>query len=114
MLSPSGMPHPKDRSGLTRGQLLRGAAAAAAGVGVAGGLAACENTTTPIGACEDGSGAAASPLVVAKPVGPGGLPLPRNDNSVTWAVTEDNPKIKDGLPPEKGATLKLYNYPDYI
>jgi spermidine/putrescine transport system substrate-binding protein len=81
---------------------------------VAGGLAACENTTTPIGACEDGSGAAASPLVVPKPVGPGGLPLPRNDNSVTWAITDENPPIKNGLPQEKGATLKLYNYPDYI
>jgi spermidine/putrescine transport system substrate-binding protein len=114
MLSPSGMRHPKDRSGLTRGELLRGAAATAAGVGVAGGLAACENTTTPIGACEDGSGAAASPLVVSKPVGPGGLPLPRNDNSVEWAVVDDNPPIKDDLPREQGATLKIFNYPDYI
>ncbi len=76
MSVPPGMPHPKDRSGLTRGQLLRGAAAAAAGVGVAGGLAACENTTTPIGVgCEPGAeGGSGSPLVEAKPVGPGGLP----------------------------------------
>ncbi len=108
------MGHPKDRSGLTRGELLRGAAAAAAGVGVAGGLAACENTTTPIGACEDASAAGGSPLVVAKPVGPGGLPLPRTDNSVTWAITDDNPRIKDGLQPETGSTLHLFNYPDYI
>lgn len=114
MLSPSGMGHPKDRSGLTRGELLRGAAAAAAGVGVAGGLAACENTTTPLGACEDASAAGGSPLVEPKPVGPGGLPLPRNDNSVTWAITDDNPGIADGLPPEAGSTLHLFNYPDYI
>ena len=49
------MRHPKDRSdGLTRRQLLRGAAGAAAGIGAAGALAACQNTTTPIGFCEDG------------------------------------------------------------
>ncbi len=109
------MAHPKDRSGLTRGQLLRGAAAAAVGVGAAGGLAACENTTTPIAVgCEtDGAGGSGSPLVVPKPVGPGGLPLPRNDNSVTWAIVDGNPKIADGLPPE-GGTLRLFNYADYL
>ena len=47
-------------------------------------------------------------------MGPGGLPLPRTDNSVTWAIVEDNPTIADGLPPETGATLRLFNYPDYI
>ena len=114
MLLPPGMAHPKDRTGFTRGQLLRGAAAAAAGVGVAGGLAACENTTTPIADCAPGDGGTGSPLVEAKPVGPGGAPLPRNDNSVTWAVTEDNPRIADGLEPESGATLRLFNYADYL
>lgn len=107
------MRHPKDRSGLTRGQLLRSAAAAAAGVGVAGGLAACQNTTTPIADCAPGADGSGSPLVEAKPVGPGGLPLPRNDNSVTWALTEENQPIADGLPPE-GGTLRLFNYADYL
>ena len=112
------MTHPKDRSGLTRRQLLRGAAAAAVGVGTAGVIAGCQNTTTPIGFCEDGTGGGgggglASSLVVPKPVGPGGLPLPRNDNSVEWAITEDNPPIEDGLKPE-GGTLQLFNYADYI
>ena len=46
--------------------------------------------------------------------GPAGLPLPRTDNSVTWAIVDDNPPIADGLPPETGATLRLFNYPDYI
>jgi spermidine/putrescine transport system substrate-binding protein len=116
MLLPPGMPHPKDQNGLTRGQLLRGAAAAAAGVGVAGGLVACENTTTPIGAgCEPGSdGGSGSPLVEAKPVGPAGLPLPRTDNSITWSIVEDNQPIADDLPPETGATLRLFNYADYL
>jgi spermidine/putrescine transport system substrate-binding protein len=107
------MPHPKDRPGLTRGQFLRGAAAAAVGVGAAGTLAACENTTTPIGACEDGGVAGGSNLVEPKPVGPGGAPLPRNDNSVTWAITDDNPMIAEGGQPE-GGTLRLFNYADYL
>jgi spermidine/putrescine transport system substrate-binding protein len=118
------MRHPKDRSGVTRKQLLRGAAAAVAGASTVGALAACQNTTTAIGACEDGTGEGtvaggdgggglASNLVVAKPAGPGGLPLPRSDNSVEWAITEDNPMPAEGLKTE-GGTLRFYNYPDYI
>jgi spermidine/putrescine transport system substrate-binding protein len=114
------MTHPKEnRPGFTRGQLLRRAAAAAAGVGGAAALAGCQNTTTPIGACVDGgdgsvaAGGSSSNLVVAKPAGPGGLPLPRTDNSVEWAITEDNPRIADGLAPE-GGTLRIFNYADYI
>ncbi|HYM63057.1 MAG TPA: spermidine/putrescine ABC transporter substrate-binding protein [Gaiellaceae bacterium] len=107
------MPHPKDRPRLTRGQFVRGAAGAAVSVGVAGTLAGCENTTTPIGACEDGAFAGGSPLVEAKPAGPGGLPLPRNDNSVTWAITDDNPMLPEGGKPE-GGTLRLFNYADYL
>ena len=104
------MSHPKDRSGLSRKELLTGAAAGAVGVGVLGGLAACQNTTTPIGTGEGGAG---SPLVVPKPLGPGGLPLPRPDNSVTWAITDDNQPIPDSTPVESGP-LQVYNYPDYI
>jgi spermidine/putrescine transport system substrate-binding protein len=120
------MRHPKDKPGLTRRQLLRGAAAAAAGAGAAGVLAGCQNTTTPIGFCEDtgdgtvaaggdgGGGAGlASSLVVPKPVGPGGLPLPRSTNSIEWAIVDDNPRIQDGLPTE-GGTLQVFNYADYI
>ena len=110
------MAHPKDRQGLTRRQLLRGAAVAAVGAGTAGVLAGCQNTTTAIGACEDGgssgggAGGLASQLVVAKPTGPDGLPLPRTDNSVTWAITDDNPPIADGLKPE-GGTLESTTTP---
>ena len=73
-------------------------------------LAGCENTTTPIGACEGGG---ISPLVVPKPVGPGGLPLPRPDNAVTWAITSGNEPIPDGVPDESGP-LGIYNYADYL
>ena len=106
--------HPKE-SGFNRRQLLRRSAIAAGGLTVAGALAGCENTTTPIGA-EDAVGAvskAATELVVAKPLGPEGLPLPRPDNSVTWAITDDNKPIADGLKPEAGP-LTIYNYADYI
>jgi spermidine/putrescine transport system substrate-binding protein len=108
------MAHPRDRSGLTRAQLLRRTGAAALGISAAGALAGCENTTTPVGLAEACAGSGlAGELVVAKPVGPGGLPLPRTDNSVTWAITADNPVIPDGRTSE-GGTLTLYNYPDYI
>ncbi len=95
------MAHPKDRSGLTRRQLLQGAAGTVVGASALGLVAGCENTTTPIGGG------------TSKPTGPGGLPLPRPDNSVTWAITPDNPIIPEGTAVEKGP-LTIYNYADYI
>jgi spermidine/putrescine transport system substrate-binding protein len=84
-----------------------------AGAGLVAGLAACENTTTPVGAEATGATGAAAELVVQKPTGPGGLPLPRTDNSVTWAITDDNKPVKDGGKPEPGP-LRIYNYADYL
>ena len=107
------MAHPKDRSGISRRQFARGAAGAVAGAGVAAGLAACENTTTPVGAEAAGATGAAAELVVQKPTGPGGLPLPRTDNSVTWAITDDNKPVKAGGKAEPGP-LRIYNYADYL
>ncbi len=105
------MAHPKDKSGISRRGLLKGAAGGALGVGALGLLAGCENTTTPIGAGEGVGGT--SNLVVPKPVGPGGLPLPRPDNAVTWAITTDNEPIADGVPDE-GGPLGIYNYAAYL
>ena len=105
----SRMSHPRERDGITRRQLLRGAAGSALAVGGVGALAGCENTTEPIG----GGGGTNSKFVVPKPLGPGALPLPRPDNSVTWAVTPDNPPVAEGRRPERGP-LRLYNYADYI
>jgi spermidine/putrescine transport system substrate-binding protein len=106
------MGHPRDRPEprLTRRRLLQGAAGSALGVGAVGALAACQNTTKPLGS---GAGGAGSKLVVAKPLGPGGLPLPRTDNAVTWAITDDNRPIPSGRPTETG-TLRIYNYADYV
>jgi spermidine/putrescine transport system substrate-binding protein len=103
------MAHPKDRSGLTRRQLLHGAAGTVVGASALGLVAGCENTTTPIG----GGTGESNKFVVSKPTGPGGLPLPRPDNSVTWAITPDNPIIPEGTAVEKGP-LTIYNYADYI
>jgi spermidine/putrescine transport system substrate-binding protein len=105
------MAHPQDRPGVSRRRLLQGAAGGALGLGALGVLAGCENTTTPIGSCEGGEGS--SNLVVPRPVGPGGLPLPRPDNAITWAITADNQPIADGVPDERGP-LGIYNYADYL
>jgi spermidine/putrescine transport system substrate-binding protein len=66
-----------------------------------------------VGADAAGATGAAAELVVPKPTGPAGLPLPRTDNSVTWAITDDNKPVKDGVKPEAGP-LRIYNYPDYF
>ena len=107
------MEHPKDRSRISRRQFVRGTAGAAAGISAIGALAGCENTTTPIGAEAAGPTGAGAELVVQKPTGPAGLPLPRPDNSVTWAITEENKGIPDGRPAE-GGPLRIYNYADYV
>src|SRR3954451_22385841 len=115
---------------MNRRQLLRRSALAAAGLTAAGALAGCENTTTPIGAAdaEGDVSSAARKLVVPKPLGPAGplpprpaptprapagLPLPRPDNSITWAITDDNKPIPDSVRPEVGP-LRIYNYADYV
>jgi spermidine/putrescine transport system substrate-binding protein len=107
------MTHPRDRSGLTRRQLLRRGAGATLGLSAAGVLAGCENTTQPIGANAGGPTGEAAKLVVPKPVGPGGLPLPRPDNAVTWAITAENQPIPDGRLTEKGP-LNVFNYANYL
>jgi spermidine/putrescine transport system substrate-binding protein len=104
--------HPREHR-LTRRNLMRGALGAGAVGGVAGVTAGCQNTTTAIGSGEGGGTAAVRKLVVPRPTGPDGLPLPRPDYSVTWAITADNPPIKEGLEPE-GGTLQVFNYADYI
>ena len=42
------------------------------------------------------------------------LPLARPDNPVTWPIFPDNKPIASGLQPEQNATLKLYNWEQYI
>jgi spermidine/putrescine transport system substrate-binding protein len=55
-------------------------------------------------ACSKGGQSSSAPtLKIASP-----------KNPVTWDIAGDNTPIADGLDPEKGATLQLYSYADYI
>jgi spermidine/putrescine transport system substrate-binding protein len=63
-------------------------------------LAACAKSTPSSGSSTPGSTSAA--LKIASPSTP-----------VTWPVHKDG-LIADGMTPEKGATLQLYNYADYL
>jgi len=42
------------------------------------------------------------------------LPLPRPNHPVTWPISADNKAIKSGLAAEQNATLKIYNWDEYI
>jgi spermidine/putrescine transport system substrate-binding protein len=46
-------------------------------------------------------------------VGPNNIPLPRPSHPVRWP-TAGNKAIPDGMAPEKGATLQVYNWVAYI
>ena len=43
-----------------------------------------------------------------------GFPLARPNQPVKWDIFADNKPIADGLQPEQNATLKVYNWSDYI
>ena len=43
-----------------------------------------------------------------------GETIPAPDNPVRWPLSEANPMIESGLTPERGSTLRIYNYADYL
>src|SRR5437588_1232766 len=93
------MRHPRERRAfsdpLSRREFIKrmgGTALAVSGAGAV--LAAC------------GSGAPSSESTT--------LPLARPDNPVTWPIFPDNKPIASGLQPERNATLKIYNWDQYI
>jgi spermidine/putrescine transport system substrate-binding protein len=79
----------------TRRQFLTRAAFVAAGAPALG---------TILAACSKNSQSSSPPSIT----------LAAPDNPVTWPISDDNRPIADGLAPEKGATLKIYNYADYL
>ena len=83
-----------------RAFLTRMSLAAIGGPALLEALAACGSPTP---AAPKGSKATPTTLKIASPSTP-----------VTWPIFKDNPAIADGLMPEKGATLQLYNYAEYI
>lgn len=92
------MPVPRS-SGPTRRQFLaRAGLLALAAPTLSGALSACGSSGP------SGSGGSSAPS----------LTLARPDSPVTWDIAGDNQPIGDGLAPEKGATLKIYNYADYL
>ncbi len=101
--------HPRER--YSRRQFLQRAGGAAIALpSMAAILAACTKPGT--GSTSSGS---------ANAIGTGGLlpegapyPLARQDNPVTWNIFDDNPPIQSGLPPEKNATLQIYNWDQYV
>src|SRR5918993_941136 len=48
------------------------------------------------------------------PPGAGGPQLASPENPVTWPVPADAGRIADGLTPEQGATLRVYNWSEYL
>jgi spermidine/putrescine transport system substrate-binding protein len=92
-----GRPARRTHRGPGRRQFLAGAGLAA--LGGPAFLTSC--TRNPGG---DGSEPAAS----------GTLKLASPSDPQTWPVDPDNPPIADNLPPEKNATLQVYNYADYV
>jgi spermidine/putrescine transport system substrate-binding protein len=42
------------------------------------------------------------------------FPLGSPQHPVLWPISKDNKPIASGLTPESNATLKIYNYPDYL
>ena len=90
------MPMPSG-SGPNRRQFLARAALLAATAPTLGAfLAACSKP----GSSSSSSGPT---LTIAKP-----------DSPVKWPIADGNKPIADGLAPEQGATLKIYNYADYL
>ena len=87
--------HPRER--ISRREFMRRSALAAAGVPAASAiLAACSKPGGPT------TGDIAS-IQIARP-----------DNPVTLPINPSNQPIDDGLQPEKNATLKIYNWDNYI
>ena len=75
---------------LARRALLKGAAAAGVGIPL-------------LAACDGGSSATTQALEIPAP-----------DNPVQWPLSQANKAIESGLTPERGSTLRIYNYADYL
>lgn len=90
------------RPGLSRRGFLRQSAAAGMLLGGAGSIGSL------LAACGSGSSGGSGTLTS------NGIPLPRPNHPVTWPLFKDNQPIKSGLLPEKGATLKIYNWVAYV
>src|SRR5215472_6218503 len=105
--------HPKERSagqeGMTRRELLKRSAAISLALPSAAVL--LEACSKP-GAVSTSSTHTNGPGVGSYWPAGSPYPLARQDSPVTWKLWRE--PIKSGLAPEKGATLQIYNWTDYI
>ena len=100
---------PSPRKPVSRRRLLQASALALPG---AWALAACardQPMSGPTGATSAGGSASGSAAPSA-----GGIPIASPQNPIKWPINPGNEPIASGLEPEANATLRLYNYPDYI
>jgi spermidine/putrescine transport system substrate-binding protein len=74
-----------------------------AGTGAAAAIAAAGPLIAGCGGASGASSSKGSPY-----------PLARPNHPVTWPIAADNKPIASGLSPERGATLKIYNWAAYL
>lgn len=78
------------------------------------GLAACARDLPTSSGSGSGASGAAYPASGSASGAAASLRPAAPDNPVTWPIAPGNEAIATGLAPEKGATLQLYNYADYL
>ena len=109
------MAHPRERRTgreLDRREFLRRTAGAAIALPT---LAAILDACTKPGTTGGGASQSGSAIGVGGFLPPGApYPLARQDMPVTWNIFDDNPAIASNQTPEKGATLQIYNWDQYI
>lgn len=103
----------RPRSPISRRRMLQASALALPG---AWALAACAREQ-PLGApapASSAASAAASGAASAVPSPSATLQVASPQNPVKWPINPGNEPIASGLEPEANATLRLYNYADYL
>lgn len=85
---------------VARRSLLKGSLAGLAAPGLVTLLGACGGSDSDAGGGGGGGGGAER--------------IPSPDNPVRWDLSQANPAIDSGLTPERGSTLRIYNYADYL
>lgn len=103
-------PSPQPRRPVSRRRLLQTSALAIPG---AWGLAACARDQPMGGPTGAASSAADSASGGASPSATG-IPIASPQNPVKWPINPGNEPIASGLEPEANATLRIYNYADYL
>jgi spermidine/putrescine transport system substrate-binding protein len=108
--------HPNERRGLSRRDFLRRAGMTGIAMpSMAAILAACGGgAQSTIGGSGGPTGSSGENPFGVGGVAGGSYPLARLDAPVTWNILDDNPPIASDLPPEKNATLKIFNWNYYL